>query len=97
MSTYDELAGNEDDDAAVRGGLGVRRAVLVLHLLEGERLLGCALSVSMVFMFPPARGSAGRKTYSELLSDTLGAERLGALEGEHRVLALDGRVIMSAK
>lgn len=38
--TYNELAGDEDDDTAVSGGLGIGRAVLVLDLLEGERLFG---------------------------------------------------------
>lgn len=50
--TYNELAGNEDDDTAVSGGLGIGLAVLVLDLLEGEGLFGLLCQFPWSSCFP---------------------------------------------
>lgn len=39
LYTYKKLASDEDDNAAIGGGLGVEGGDLVLDLLEGEGLL----------------------------------------------------------
>lgn len=37
--TYKKTTGNQDNDASLVGGLGVKGGNLVAHLLEGEALL----------------------------------------------------------
>jgi len=36
--TYNESTGNQDNDATLTGGLGIKGGNLVAHLLEGEGL-----------------------------------------------------------
>lgn len=37
--TYKKTTGNQDNDASLAGGLGIKGGNLVAHLLEGKALL----------------------------------------------------------